>query len=46
MKQRDVYLTEVGPRDGLQISKDFMPTEQKKAWIKAEFEAGVPIIEV
>ncbi|MDB5581112.1 MAG: Hydroxymethylglutaryl-CoA lyase [Bradyrhizobium sp.] len=46
MTQRDVFLTEVGPRDGLQISKDFMPTEQKKAWIKAEYEAGVPVIEV
>src|ERR1700753_1899753 len=46
MTQRDVYLTEVGPRAGLQIAKDFMPTEQKKAWIQAEYEAGVPVIEV
>jgi hydroxymethylglutaryl-CoA lyase len=46
MAQREVFLTEVGPRDGLQIAKDFMPTEEKKAWIKAEYEAGVPTIEV
>ena len=46
MTQRDVFLTEVGPRDGLQIAKDFMPTEEKKAWIRAEYEAGVPVIEV
>ena len=37
---------EVGPRDGLQAVKAVMPTAAKKAWIKAEAEAGVPEIEV
>jgi hydroxymethylglutaryl-CoA lyase len=42
----DVLISEVGPRDGLQSIKDIMPTAAKKAWIKAEAEAGVPEIEV
>lgn len=42
----DVYISEVGPRDGLQSIDRVMPTEAKKAWIKAESEAGVPEIEV
>lgn len=42
----DIEISEVGPRDGLQSIKSIMPTEAKKAWIKAEFEAGVPEIEV
>ncbi len=49
MTQREVFLTEVGPRDGLQISGDFMPgpTEQKNAWTwRRNTEAGVPTIEV
>jgi hydroxymethylglutaryl-CoA lyase len=44
--QRDVFVTEVGLRDGLQISKDIMPTAQKQAWIAAEVAAGVDSIEV
>ena len=42
----DVLISEVGPRDGLQSIQAIMPTEAKKAWIKAEAEAGVPEIEV
>jgi hydroxymethylglutaryl-CoA lyase len=42
----DVTICEVGPRDGLQMAKGRMPTEAKKAWIKAIFEAGVKEIEV
>ena len=42
----DVLVSEVGPRDGLQSLKDIMPTEAKKAWIRAEAAAGVPEIEV
>ena len=42
----DVLVSEVGPRDGLQSLKVIMPTEAKKAWIKAEAAAGVREIEV
>ncbi|MEO1040405.1 MAG: hydroxymethylglutaryl-CoA lyase [Pseudomonadota bacterium] len=41
-----IEISEVGPRDGLQNCKAIMPTEAKKAWIKAEYEAGVREIEV
>ena len=42
----DVLVSEVGPRDGLQSLDLIMPTEAKKAWIRAEAAAGVPEIEV
>ena len=42
----DITISEVGPRDGLQSIKQIMPTEAKKSWIKAQFEAGTPEIEV
>lgn len=41
-----IMISEVGPRDGLQSIKSIMPIEAKKAWIKAEAEAGVREIEV
>jgi hydroxymethylglutaryl-CoA lyase len=40
-----IYLREVGPRDGLQLSK-VMATEQKVEWCRAEARAGVSEIEV
>ena len=43
---RSVQISEVGPRDGLQSVDRVMPTEAKKAWIKAEAEAGVSEFEV
>jgi len=46
MHEIDVMITEVGPRDGLQNTKNFMPTAAKKAWISAEAAAGVRAIEV
>ncbi len=39
--ERDVFVREVGLRDGLQAVDTFFPTEAKKAWITAEAEAGV-----
>jgi len=45
-QKRDVEISEVGPRDGLQNTKRIMPTEAKKAWISAEAAAGVGEIEV
>src|SRR4051812_30843430 len=42
----DIHICEVGPRDGLQNAKHLMPTEAKKAWIRALAEAGIREIEV
>lgn len=41
-----VTVTEVGPRDGLQMAKSRMETETKIAWIEAIASAGVQSIEV
>lgn len=46
MNAVDVTISEVGPRDGLQNTKHFMPSAAKKAWIGAEAAAGVHQIEV
>lgn len=46
MSQIDVWVREVGMRDGLQNIKDFMPTADKIAWLEAEAAAGMPEIEV
>lgn len=45
-KIRDVIISEVGPRDGLQSIKRSMPTETKIAWIHALADAGLAEIEV
>lgn len=42
----DVLVSEVGPRDGLQNTKQFMPTESKRKWISAAAAAGLREIEV
>ncbi|PLP98031.1 hydroxymethylglutaryl-CoA lyase, partial [Cupriavidus pauculus] len=39
-------IREVGLRDGLQSIKTVVPTEQKKAWIRAAHAAGQREIEV
>ncbi|KQP46235.1 hydroxymethylglutaryl-CoA lyase [Pseudorhodoferax sp. Leaf274] len=44
--RRDVLVSEVGPRGGLQNVKATMPTAAKKAWITAAAAAGVAEIEV
>ena len=41
-----ILISEVGPRDGLQSIDSIMPLDAKKAWIKAEADAGVREIEV
>ncbi len=46
MSSTRILVSEVGPRDGLQSISSIMPTDAKKAWIKAEAAAGVPEIEV
>ena len=42
----DVQICEVGPRDGLQNASHLMPTQAKKAWIRALADAGLREIEV
>jgi len=42
----EIHICEVGPRDGLQNAKHLMPTEAKKAWIRALADAGLREIEV
>jgi hydroxymethylglutaryl-CoA lyase len=42
----EVHICEVGPRDGLQNARHLMPTEAKKAWIRALAAAGLKEIEV
>ena len=41
-----ILVSEVGPRDGLQSIDRIMSLDAKKAWIRAEAEAGVREIEV
>jgi hydroxymethylglutaryl-CoA lyase len=41
-----ILISEVGPRDGLQSTDRVMALNAKRAWIKAEAEAGVREIEV
>ena len=43
---RDVYVHEVGLRDGLQSIKTIVPTDAKQRWIELEAKAGVPQIQV
>ena len=45
MRERDTNC-EVGPRDGLQIAKTRMTTDDKIAWINSLAAAGIPEIEV
>lgn len=41
-----VTIREVGLRDGIQMAEQYPTTEQKKQWIKAEYDAGVRHFEV
>jgi hydroxymethylglutaryl-CoA lyase len=44
--KRDILVSEVGPRDGLQSIKSIMPLGAKKAWITALAASGLREIEV
>ncbi len=46
MSDRDILVSEVGPRDGLQSIDAILPTEVKNRWIRAQAEAGFAEIEV
>jgi hydroxymethylglutaryl-CoA lyase len=43
---REIYLTEVGPRDGLQNEKETIPTEAKISFVNALARTGVSEVEV
>ena len=43
---RDLVLHEVGLRDGLQMEKQVVPTEQKIAWTEALLATGVDIVQL
>jgi hydroxymethylglutaryl-CoA lyase len=42
----ELIIHDVGPRDGLQIEKTAVPTDQKIAWIDALIASGVDIVQV
>ena len=42
----DIWVREVGLRDGLQSIETIFPTEAKLDWIRLETDAGVPEIEL
>jgi len=42
----DIFIHEVGLRDGLQMEKQVVPTEQKIAWIEAVLASGVDVVQV
>jgi hydroxymethylglutaryl-CoA lyase len=41
-----LFLHEVGMRDGLQMERQVVPTEQKIAWIEALMATGVDVVQV
>jgi len=46
MSEFDILVSEVGPRDGLQMAGAIMPTHLKKRWIELAAAAGLKEIEV
>jgi hydroxymethylglutaryl-CoA lyase len=45
MARRDVWICEVGPRDGLQLVRQVMPTADKLRWLAALAECGFPEVD-
>jgi len=43
---REIVVHEVGMRDGLQMEKQVVPTQQKTAWIEAALRTGIDIVQV
>ena len=43
---QEIVIHEVGPRDGLQVEKQVVPTEKKLEWIRSLAAAGVDIVQV
>lgn len=46
MIRQDIVIHEVGLRDGLQVEKTAVPTEEKLRWIDSLMDSGVDIIQV
>ena len=46
MLRQDIIIHEVGLRDGLQVEKATVPTEEKRKWVDALMDSGVDIIQV
>ncbi len=42
----EIIIHEVGPRDGLQVEKQVVPTDKKLAWIRSLVAAGLDIVQV
>ena len=42
----EIFIHEVGLRDGLQMEKQVVPTEQKVAWIEALLGSGVDMVQI
>ncbi|MDO9693671.1 MAG: hydroxymethylglutaryl-CoA lyase [Candidatus Latescibacteria bacterium] len=42
----EIIIHEVGPRDGLQVEKQVVPTDRKLAWIRSLVAAGLDIVQV
>jgi hydroxymethylglutaryl-CoA lyase len=43
---QEIFIHEVGPRDGLQVEKVTVPLEEKIRWIEGLFASGVDIIQL
>jgi len=43
---KEIIIHDVGMRDGLQIEKKIVPTEEKMAWIKELIDSSIDIIQV
>ena len=43
---REIIVHEVGPRDGLQVEKQVVPTATKLTWIRSLISSGVDIVQV
>jgi len=43
---QNIFIHEVGPRDGLQVEKAIVPLEEKIRWIETLFKSGVDIIQL
>ena len=42
----EIIIHEVGPRDGLQVEQQVVPTETKEAWIRGLMGSGLDIVQV
>ena len=43
---KHIVVHEVGPRDGLQMERQVVPTDTKEDWIRRTMESGVDIVQV